>query len=128
MTDPRDPRDPSEKSAGPSNVTSIATTINKDDQRVATFTLPADPSPSDVIQFMKAMGRFLGLTAADLLRAGVFTAGHPASMALLNAAGGLEGTAEQWAQYLQQQQAAASMGGQRGVPMPMGPGGPMRFN
>jgi hypothetical protein len=104
--------------------------------RTEVFTVPSHPVPADVIQFMRSLSKFMGLAAADLLHNGSLTAGNPAAMAMLNAAGTLEGTAMQWQIALNQQQQGGMLGGGPlgGGPSPMMPpgaggmGGPFRTN
>ena len=96
-------------------------------ERTETFTIPAKPSEQDVMTLMRAFGRFLSLAAAASIQSGVITADNPACTAMMNSAGTLIATANQWSQFLMQQQ-QAMQGGAGPQGMPGMPGMPFRAN
>jgi hypothetical protein len=81
-----------------------------------TFVLSPNPSPADVMAFMREVGRFLGLAAADCLKASVFTPENGACQAILAASANLIGAADGWRQFEQQREAALKQGGMPGLP------------
>jgi hypothetical protein len=111
----------SETQANQSRIAAVPS-ANQQTQRLSeTFTLSPNPSPVDVMAFMKSIGRFLGLAAADCLKASVFTPENGACQSILAASANLIAAADGWRQFEQQREAALRQGGMTGVPSPPPP-------